>query len=75
MLKTSLIAGSVILAFIYIGFGDQIEVLPENVRDGSTTARTTIVEFGGKLVPNWVKRTKDSRDDMLEQDPEANESE
>jgi hypothetical protein len=75
MLKSSLIGGSVILALLYIGFGDQIEVLPENVRDGSTTARTTIVEFGGKLVPDWVKKTKDSRDDMLEQDPESNQSE
>ena len=72
MVKTSLIAGSVILAFLYIGFGDKIEVLPENVRDASTTSRTTIVEFGEKLVPNWVKKTKDSRDDMLEQDPENN---
>lgn len=72
MLKTSLISGSIILVLLYIGFGDKIEVLPENVKDASTTARTTIVEFGGKLVPNWVKKTKDSRDDMLEQDPEGN---
>ena len=72
MIKTSLIAGSAILAFIYIGFGDQIEVLPENVRDGNTKSRTAIVKFGENLVPNWVKKTKDSRDDMLEQDPEKN---
>ena len=72
MVKNTLIAGSVMLAFIYIGFGDQIEVLPENVRDGSTKSRTTIVKFGENLVPNWVKKTKDSRDDMLEQAPEQN---
>jgi len=70
MLKSSLIGGSVILALLYIGFGDQVPVLPENMRNASTQARTTIVEFGTNLVPDWVTNTKDSRDDMLEQAPE-----
>lgn len=71
MLKTSLISGSVILILLYIGFGDKVAVLPENMRNASTQARTTLVNFGGKLVPNWVTKTKDSKDDMLDQDPES----
>ncbi len=72
MLKTSLISGSIILVLIYIGFGDKIQFLPDNMKEASTQARTTIVEFGQKLVPNWVTKTKDSRDDMLDQAPESN---
>jgi predicted Rossmann fold nucleotide-binding protein DprA/Smf involved in DNA uptake len=71
MLKTSLISGSVIIILLYIGFGDKVAVLPDNMRNASTQARTTLVKFGGKLVPNWVTKTKDSKDDMLEQDPES----
>jgi predicted Rossmann fold nucleotide-binding protein DprA/Smf involved in DNA uptake len=71
MLKTSLISGSVILIFLYIGFGDKVAVLPENMRNTSTQARTTLVEFGGKLVPNWVTKTKDNRGNMLDQAPES----
>jgi len=71
MLKTSLISGSVILIFLYIGFGDKVAVLPDNMRNASTQARTTLVEFGDKLVPNWVTKTKDNRGNMLDQDPES----
>lgn len=71
MLKTCLISGSVILIFLYIGFGDKVAVLPKNMRTASTQARTTLVEFGDKLVPNWVRKTKDSRGNMLDQAPES----
>ena len=72
MLKTSLISGSIILVLLYIGFGDKIQFLPDQMKDASTQARTTIIKFGQNLVPDWVTKTKDSRDDMLEQDPEGN---
>ncbi len=71
MLKASLISGSVILIFLYIGFGDKVAVLPENMRNASTQARTTLVDFGGKLVPSWLTKTKDSRGNMFKQAPES----
>ena len=75
MLKTSLISGSIILVLIYIGFGDQIQVLPENMRNSSTQARTKIIEFGANLVPDWVKKTQENRDDredILEEELQEN---
>ena len=71
MLKTGLIVGSILLASLYIGFGDKVEFLPEEMKSGSVKARTTIVNFGGKLVPSWVTKSKEKRDDIFEQDPEA----
>lgn len=69
MLKTSLIVGSILLASLYIGFGDKVEFLPEEMKSGSLKARTTIVNFGGKLVPSWVTKTKEKRDDVFKEDP------
>ncbi|WP_199249930.1 hypothetical protein [[Phormidium] sp. ETS-05] len=71
MLKTSLIVGSVILATIYIAFGDQITFLPKEMKTASVQARTSIVNFGGKLIPGWVSKTKDKKNDAWDkQDPE-----
>lgn len=67
MLKTALIVGTVLLGSLYIGFGDKVEFLPEEMKSGSLKARTTIVNFGGKLVPGWVTKTKDKRDGALEE--------
>ncbi len=62
MFKTTLITGSIILAFVYIGFGDQLTFLPKDMQTKSYETRTSLTKFGNGLVPKWVSRTKDKPD-------------
>jgi hypothetical protein len=59
MLKTTLITGSILLGFLYIGFGDQVTFLPQEMRTTSTQTRTRLTEFGIGLIPNWVSNTRE----------------
>ncbi|WP_254567116.1 hypothetical protein [Oscillatoria sp. HE19RPO] len=62
MLKTTLITGSILLGFLYIGFGDQLTFLPKEMRTTSTETRTSLTKFGTGLIPNWVSNTKEKPD-------------
>ncbi|MEB3829457.1 hypothetical protein [Phormidium sp. CCY1219] len=74
MLKTTLIAATVILGSLYIGFGDQIEFLPENMQTASYNTRTGLTNFAQGLVPGWVSNTKE-KPDMFERTNEQLEQE
>lgn len=62
MLKTTLITGSILLGFLYIGFGDQLTFLPKEMRTTSTETRTSLTKFGTGLIPKWVSNTKEKPD-------------
>lgn len=62
MLKTTLITGSILLGFLYIGFGDQLTFLPKEMQTTSTQTRTRLTEFGTGLIPKWVSNTKEKPD-------------
>lgn len=62
MLKTTLITGSIILAGLYIGFGDRFTFLPTEMRTTSVETRTSLTKFGTGLIPNWVSKTKEKPD-------------
>lgn len=69
MLKTTLITASILLACIYVGFGDQLEFLPEGMQKTSYQTRTSITKFASGLVPGWVSDTKE-KPDMFERTEE-----
>ncbi|AFY84577.1 hypothetical protein [Oscillatoria acuminata] len=62
MLKTTLITGSIILASLYIGFGDRFTFLPKEMQTTSTQTRTSLTNFGTGLIPKWVSNTKEKPD-------------
>jgi hypothetical protein len=61
MLKSTLITGSIILAVIYVAFGDKIEFLPEKMQTTSLQTRTSITKFAQGLVPGWAKKNPNER--------------
>ncbi len=62
MLKTTLITGSILLAFLYIGFGDKLTFLPKEMQTTSAETRTSLTKFGTGLIPKWVSKTKEKPD-------------